>query len=74
MNRAARALRNAAGGVQTNRDGMIQIEIIGSCDTSFARKYGYPYVPDMSEAMASRLKWLLEKIYKATGHPAQRPP
>ena len=69
MNRAARALRNASGGVQTNRDGMIQIEIIGTCDTSFASKYGYPYVPDMSDAMASRLKWLLEKIYNATGIP-----
>ncbi|MDN5605812.1 MAG: hypothetical protein L0G59_10400, partial [Kocuria sp.] len=37
MNRAARALRNASGGVQTNRDGVIQIEIIGTCDASFSR-------------------------------------
>ena len=69
MNRAARALRNASGGVQTNRDGVIQIEIIGTCDASFSRKYGYPYIPDMSDAMASRLKWLLEKIHDATGIP-----
>lgn len=69
MNRAARALRNYSGGVQTNRDGVIQIEIIGTCDASFSRKYGYPYIPDMSDAMASRLKWLLEKIHNATGIP-----
>lgn len=69
MNRGARALRNPAGGVQTNRDGVIQIEIIGTCDKSFARKYGYPYIPDMSDAMAGRLKWLLQKIHKATGIP-----
>ena len=65
MNRAARALRNASGGVQTNRDGVIQIEIIGTCDKSFARKHGYPYLPDMTDEMAGRLKWLLQKICAA---------
>ena len=29
---ASRALRNASGGVQTNRDSAIQIEIVGTCD------------------------------------------
>lgn len=65
MSRAARALRNAAGGVQTNRDGVIQIEIIGTCDKNFARKHGYPYLPDMTDEMAGRLKWLLQKICAA---------
>lgn len=65
MNRAARALRNASGGVQTNRDGVIQIEIIGTCDKNFARKHGYPYLPDMTDEMAGRLKWLLQKICAA---------
>lgn len=65
MNRAARALRNASGGVQTNRDGVIQIEIIGTCDKNFARKHGYPYLPDMTDEMAGRLKWLLQKICDA---------
>ena len=55
----------ALGGVQTNRDGVIQIEIIGTCDKSFARKYGYPYLPDMTDEMAGRLKWLLQKICAA---------
>ena len=72
MNRAARALRNASGGVQTNRDGVIQIEIIGTCDKIFARKYGYPYLPDMSDEMAGRLKWLLrEDLRRDPGDPAQ---
>lgn len=29
LNRAARALKNLSGGVQTNRDGVIQVEVIG---------------------------------------------
>ena len=34
LNRAARALRNPSGGVQTNRQGAIQIEIVGKASES----------------------------------------
>lgn len=47
--RAARALRNLPGGVQTNRDSVHQIELVGSCDASFARKYGYPHLPSLGD-------------------------
>lgn len=36
---AARALRNEAGGVQTNRDSVRQIELVGTCDPAYAAKY-----------------------------------
>lgn len=34
--RPSRALANAAGGVQTNNDGVIQIELVGTCDARTA--------------------------------------
>lgn len=47
--RAAMAMKNLSGGVQTNRDGAHQIEIAGSCDKGFAAKYGYPYLPGLGD-------------------------
>ena len=32
IDRSARALRNETGGVQTNTDGVVQIELVGTCD------------------------------------------
>lgn len=37
--RNSRALRNESGGVQTNLDGAVQIEIVGTCDRTFATRY-----------------------------------
>jgi hypothetical protein len=37
--RNSRALRNESGGVQTNLDGAVQVEIVGTCDRSFAARY-----------------------------------
>lgn len=47
--RPSRALVNKAGGVQTNNQRVFQIELIGSCDLSFATKHGYLYLPDLLE-------------------------
>ena len=45
--RPSRALVNKAGGVQTNNAKVFQIELVGSCDRTFATKHGYPYLPDL---------------------------
>lgn len=47
--RPSRALVNKSGGVQTNNRHVFQIELIGSCDLTFANKHGYLYLPDLLE-------------------------
>jgi hypothetical protein len=37
---SARALRNPAGGVQTNHAGAVQVEIVGTCDRAASKKWG----------------------------------
>jgi hypothetical protein len=39
INRAAKALRNLSGGVQTNRDSVIQIEVVAFSDITKAEQY-----------------------------------
>lgn len=51
FDRAARALRNPDGGVQTNRDYVFQIELVGTCDPSYQRKYGGYYWPAADDAV-----------------------
>lgn len=46
MTEAARALANSSGGVETNRAGCIQIEIIGTCDPSHEGEAGWTFLPD----------------------------
>lgn len=48
MAHAARALRNPSGGVETNRGGAIQIEIIGTCDPERDGDAGWTFLPDWS--------------------------
>lgn len=52
--RPSRALVNKAGGVQTNNARVFQIELIGSCDLTFAKKHGYLYLPDLLEEAWAR--------------------
>ncbi|WP_426566366.1 hypothetical protein ACPPVT_07420 [Angustibacter sp. McL0619] len=51
FSRAARALRNAPGGVQTNRDYVLQFELIGTCAKGGP---GY-YWPDADDAVLADL-------------------
>jgi hypothetical protein len=67
MGHAARALKNASGGVETNRGGAIQIEIIGSCDPNRRGDKGWTYLPDWSDWAA--LSDLLAEISDACGIP-----
>lgn len=62
---SAKALVNKSGGVQTNNDGAIQIEIIGSCDKSYAKKYNLAFVPDFDDSelavIAKVVKWAADR-------------
>lgn len=44
LSKPSRALRNEAGGVQTNRDNVVQLEIVGTADRNKAGTWGAQYV------------------------------
>lgn len=60
--RSARALRNLAGGVETNTLNVVQVELVGTCSTVYRDKYGYFYWPDAPEwalrQLAEFMAWL----------------
>ena len=66
---AARALKNTSGGVETNRGGAIQIEMIGTCDPKHRNDSKWNYLPDMDDATAGRIYALLKMISDACGIP-----
>jgi hypothetical protein len=41
---SARALRNPAGGVQTNHAGAVQVEIVGTCDRAASKRWDVPHL------------------------------
>ena len=68
-NKSSRALVNLSGGVETNTLNVFQIELIGTCDSRYAKKWGtrtagvdYIYWPDapqwLLEAIAPVFRWL----------------
>lgn len=61
-----RALQNLAGGVQTNADGCIQIELVGTCDPTYAnggKGLYWPAAPDVVlELLAVDLSWLCSEF------------
>lgn len=68
-NLSSRALENRAGGVQTNTLNDVQVELIGTCDSRYKKKWGnlvagvdYIYWPDAPEwalvELGKFLKWL----------------
>ena len=65
LGHAARALKNPSGGVETNRGGAIQIELIGTCDPKHRGDKGWNYLPDMDNATAQRIRKLLDMIHDA---------
>lgn len=51
LNRSARALANQAGGVQTNTQGVFQLELVGTCDPrSIVRKLRGMYWPEATDS------------------------
>lgn len=57
LSMSARALRNEAGGVETNTLNAVQVELIGTCSLVYKKRYGYFYWPDAPD-------WALEELAK----------
>lgn len=54
LGRAGRALKNRSGGVQTNREGCIQIEVVGSATKPFTSR------PVIVEGLKALMRWIEE--------------
>lgn len=61
LDRAARALVNAPGGVQTNRDGVIQIELTGTCNPA-APKDGRLFLPEAPDEYLKQLGEFIRRL------------
>jgi hypothetical protein len=58
VNMSSRALKNAPGGVQTNADHVVQVELIGTCEKGGPGLY-WPGAPDWALAGVAELaRWL----------------
>jgi hypothetical protein len=58
INMSSRALRNLAGGVQTNTDRVVQVEFVGTCEKGGPGFY-WPGAPDWALAdVAGLVEWL----------------
>lgn len=62
----SRSLVNAPGGVETNTDGCIQIELLGTCDPDFrggGKGLYWPGAPDQALALlAQDIAWLCDNL------------
>lgn len=59
LSKPARALRNESGGVQTNRDNVIQLEIVGTADRHNASTWGDQYVENFpQEYLDGIARWM----------------
>ncbi|HEX7349579.1 peptidoglycan-binding domain-containing protein [Brachybacterium sp.] len=66
---SAKALVNRSGGVETNNGGVVQIEFIGSCDRSWARKHGLFFTENATDRDLAGLARVLAWISKTHGVP-----
>ena len=66
---ASRALKNLSGGVQTNRDHVIQIECVGTSDRRNRESWGDLYVEDWTTAYKDGIKALMRWIEENAGVP-----
>lgn len=68
LDRAARALMNHDGGVQTNRDTAIQIELVGTCDPARHRKSpSWCYWPSAPAWAIEQLAAFMRRIEQQCG-------
>lgn len=60
--RPSRALVDGPNPVQTNNDGTVQVELIGTCDKATANKAGYFYWPEapawVLDELAKLMRWI----------------
>ncbi|WP_193636279.1 peptidoglycan-binding protein [Brachybacterium subflavum] len=61
---ASKALENRSGGVETNNAGVVQVEIVGSCDRAYAEKNGLRCTEDYGDddlaSVAAVVAWVCE--------------
>jgi hypothetical protein len=70
LERSARALRDPSGtAVRENRDRVCQVEIICSCDRSFADRYGYPHVTELDDQALRDLGAFVRFMHDTFGVP-----
>jgi hypothetical protein len=62
MSVAARALAHPSGTPETNRAGVIQIEVIGTCDPAHRGDSGWLYLPEMGADQIANLSRLMRDI------------
>lgn len=55
LNRSGRALENRSGGVETNTLNCVQIEMVGTCDAAYHRRYGGMFYDDPSDEVIEDL-------------------
>lgn len=74
--RPARALLNPAGGVQTNNDSAVQIELVGTCDPRYkdgSRGIYWPEAPTWAlDGLAKVMRWI-EKEHAVPRRSTPRP-
>ena len=71
--RNAKALVNAAGGVQTNKRGVIQFELVGTCDPKYRGNKSWFFWPDADDTVLRALADYLRPIAAKYGIPAVAP-
>lgn len=69
----AKALMNLPGGVETNRRGVIQFELIGTCDPIHKGKSAWFYWPDADDVVLKALADYLRPIHAKYRIPAKAP-
>jgi hypothetical protein len=80
LNRSARALVNASGGVETNTLNVIQLELVGTCDPAHKTSWGklkagvdYIYWPDAPEWAYDELAEVIAWLHLNEGIPLTGP-
>lgn len=71
--RNAKALVNAAGGVQTNKRGVIQFELVGTCDPKYRGNKSWFFWPEADDVVLRALADYLRPIAAKYGIPAAAP-
>jgi len=69
FSRAGRALRNEAGGVETNRAGVVQLELVGTCSLDLAVRNDWLYLPGMTGEELSYVAGVMARVHVETGVP-----
>lgn len=67
LTRSGRALENHPGGVETNTLNVVQVELVGTCDPSYHRKYGGLFWPDPPDGAVEELAAFLAFMHAEWG-------